>query len=128
MPFSATVDYVPLQLIALEPSVILPDDFILDVRHGLCVPTLAGDFQSYRRILRVPLQKFINRHLYYQKAQSVSYPQFYCVIGDDGDPMTQRQTMRIAPIPTVDVSCMLWYYKLPPRLLANQKPKFPNDY
>src|SRR5437867_533641 len=60
MPFSATVDYVPLQLIAREPSVILPDDFILDVRHGLCVPTLAGDFQSYRRILRVPLQKFIN--------------------------------------------------------------------
>lgn len=128
MPFSATVDYVPLYLLANVGTVILPDDFILDVKHGLCTPRIPSDLQTYQRLYRVPLQKFINRSLGYQKATNVKSPYYYCVIGDDGDPMSQRQTMQVAPVQTQDVSAMLWYYKLPPPLQAGQKPKFPNDY
>jgi hypothetical protein len=36
--------------------------------------------------------------------------------------------MKITPTPTIATQCYLWYYALPPRIEANQKPKFPNDY
>lgn len=127
-PFSATVVKQPMSLTANTDTVTLPDDFILDVRNGLLVQTTPGDNTSYRRRFRVPLQKFINRQVVYQKSTHINYPDFYCVVGDDGNIMTQHQTMKVTPTPSINTQCQLWYYQLPAVLKANQKPKFPNDY
>jgi hypothetical protein len=128
MPFSATVVDAPISCVAHNDVITLPSDFILDVRNGLEVQTVPGDINSYKKIPRLSLQKFRNARLRNQNAQTVQYPAAYCVVGDDGDSFTQYQTMRITPTPTIATLCVLWYYKLPPRLEANQKPKFPDDY
>jgi hypothetical protein len=128
MPFSATVDEVAITCVANTDSITLPSDFILDVRNGYLVQTVAGDTKSLRRVFRMPLQKFINRQLQSQRTTSVQYPRFYCIVGDDENIKTQYQTMRVTPMPTITVLGKLWYYKLPPVLYSEQKPKFPNDY
>lgn len=128
MPFSATVKKQAIVCTALSDTLTMPSDFILDVRNGLLVQTIPGDNTSYERKWRVPLQKFINRALLNQHTQTVKYPEFYCIVGDDGVTVTQYQTMKITPTPTIATNCYLWYYALPPRIEANQKPKFPNDY
>lgn len=128
VPFSATVKKQGVSCTAHSDTLILPADFILDVRNGLVVQTIPGDENSYVRKHRTPLQKFINRQLDKQNSQNVTYPEWYCVVGDDGVITTQYQTMLITPTPTIATQCQLWYYSLPPRIEANQKPKFPNDY
>ncbi len=128
MPFSATVKKIPLTCTANSDTIILPGDFILDVRNGLIAQTIPGNTASYKRRWRMPLQKFINRQLARQNSTDVKYPDFYCVVGDDGNITTQYQTMLVTPTPTIATQCQLWYYQLPPALSANQKPKFPNDY
>jgi hypothetical protein len=128
MPFSATVDDVGITCTANSDVIVLPGDFILDVRNGLEVQTVPGDNTSYRKIQRLSLQKFRNRRLQHQNTQSVKYPIAYCVVGDDGSTVTQYQIMRVTPTPTIATACVLWYYKLPAKLEANQRPKFPDDY
>lgn len=128
VPFSATVVKHPLTCTANNDTIILPEDFILDVRNGLLVQSIPGDNTSYIRRYRMPLQKFINRQLTNQKATDVKHPNYYCIIGDDGDVFSQRQTMKITPTPSINTSCQLWYYQLPAALEANHKPKYPNDY
>lgn len=127
VPFSATVKHVSLTCTANSEVITMPSNFILDVRNGLEVQTIPGDIYSYQRKTRTPLQKFINRRLLNQNMQSVKYPEWYCVVGDDEVITTQYQTMLVSPIPQIATQCMLWYYALPPRIEANQKPKFPND-
>jgi hypothetical protein len=109
-------------------TIVLPSDFILDVRNGLEVQTIPGDVNSYVKKQRLSLQKFRNQRLRNQGATGVKYPECYCVVGDDGVVTTQYQTMRVTPIPSIATLCNLWYYQLPPALEANQKPKFPDDY
>jgi len=127
-PFSVTVIKQAINCTANSDTIILPSDFILDVRNGLLVQTTPGDINSYRRKRRVPLQKFINRQLYYQGATNVNCPEFYCIVGNDGVTETQYQTMKVAPTPTINTLCYLWYYKLPAKLEANQRPQLPYDY
>lgn len=127
VPFSATVKMVYLNCTAHQNYIVLPSDFILDVRNGYTVQTIQNNTQSYKRTFRLPLQKFINRRLYYQNKTDALYPCFYCIQGDDNT-STQYQTMQIEPVPVVATSGQLWYYALPPVLTAVQKPKFPNDY
>src|SRR5712671_5942079 len=128
-PFSATVDKVQLNCVANNSEVILPADFIIDVRNGYLVQTIAGNKTSYRRLLRLPLQKFINRQIQSQNISSaIPYPSFYCIAGDDGVELTQYQTMLVVPTPTVATQGQLWYYRLPPVLSARTKPKLPDDY
>ncbi len=128
-PFSATVNKVSLNCTANNDKVILPADFIIDVRNGYLVQTKVGDVSSMRRILRVPLQKFINRQISSQSiGGTILHPYVYSVVGDDGVDVTQYQTMLITPTPTINTIGQLWYYKLPPVLSAYTKPKFPDDY
>jgi hypothetical protein len=127
VPFSATVKHQSITCTAHNEEIIMPSDFILDVRNGLEVQTIPGDSTSYKRKGRVPLQKFINRRLENQTTHDVKYPEFYCIVGDDDNITTQYQTMMITPTPSINTQCYLWYYSLPARLEANQKPKFPSD-
>lgn len=128
VPFSATVKTTVLNAVANQGYIVLPSDFILDVRNGYTVQKTAGDATSKRRVIRVPLQKFINRRLFYQTTTTADYPYFYCIQGDDGIVATQQQHMQITPTPDISTVGELWYYALPAILNSDQKPKFPNDY
>jgi hypothetical protein len=128
VPFSATVKKISVNCTVNSDSISLPSDFILDVKNGLLTQAIAGDTKSYRRCMRLPLQKFINRQVYYQTTTDVKYPLFYCISGDDGNVLTQKQTMLVTPTPTIATVCQLWYYQLPPPLEANHRPRVPNDY
>lgn len=125
VPFSATVDSTELPMTANIATVSVPADFILDVRNGYLVQTIANDALSYRRMVRLPFQKFLTRSISSQKATNVTYPYCYTVVGEDAAGL---QTIRVAPIPTQLVNGELWYYKLPTALSSNSKPSFPNDY
>lgn len=126
MPFSATVKSVALNSIANQDYILLPSDFILDVRNGYATRTIPTDPLSVVRRHRVSLQKFINRKLALQKSTNINYPYFYCV--QDADDATGQQMMQITPTPNIAVVGIIWYYALPPILTAGDKPKFPNDY
>jgi hypothetical protein len=126
-PFSATVEELPITCTANSDKIILPHDFMLDVRNGLHIRRSPDDPESLRKVHRVPLQKFLNRKLHFQRTRDIKTPDFYCIVGDDGDILTQYQVMRITPTPTINAQGILWYYKLPPPLQANHKPKLPND-
>lgn len=125
-PFSATVKKITLNATAHSDTILLPDDFILDVRNGYLIQEIPSDNLSYKRILRVPTQKFINRELAFQKSSNVNYPYFYCVM--DYDTIEQVQLMKITPTPDIATQGKLYYYALPPVLSAGEKPRFPNDY
>lgn len=127
IPASATVVKKEIVCKAQEEIVVLPEDFIVDMRNGLLVQTIPGNRQSFKRAERVPLQKMLNRMVSHQGASNVNYPTWYCVAGDDGNPITQLQTMYIAPIPSIDAQAVLWYYQKPQPLQANQKPKLPGE-
>lgn len=128
VPFSASVTSVALNVTANQSYVILPSDFILDVRNGYMVQTVVADAASYRRTVRVPLQQFLNRQLYYQHSSNadIAYPAFYCVQGVNV--ATGQQLLQLAPTPTVSTLAVLWYYQLPAILESDSKPRFPNDY
>lgn len=128
VPFSATIKATALNCTANSDTILLPADFILDVRNGYLTEQRPGDTSSLRRTLRVPLQRFLNRRLSHQRASNVQYPTVYCIVGDDGIALTQRQTMKVSPIPSIDTAGELWYYALPAVLEAHTKPKMPNDY
>lgn len=130
VPFSATIAVdQDLSCIADSDVLLLPMDFIVDVRNGYFVQTVPGDFRSFKQTRRLPVPKFMRYRLQFQRNQgAVLFPQYYCIVGDDNDPFSQRQTMYVAPTPTVDTVAKMWYYKLPGRITANQRPKVPNDY
>lgn len=133
VPFSATVDKVTLNCTANSDTLILPEDFILDVKHGYIAQMLPDNIHSKKRRFRLPLQKFITKSLTYQGATNITAPNYYCIQGDT-DPIagsinnSKRQTMKVTPVPTISTNGELWYYKLPPILRAGDKPQFPNDY
>lgn len=128
MPFSATVKDIPITCTANSDTITLPADFILDVRNGLEVQTVPGNVNSYEKKWRLSLQQFRAKRLGYQNSSGVQFPEYYCVVGDDGNTVTQYQTMRVTPTPNIATQCVLWYYGLPNKLEANQRPKFPDDY
>lgn len=126
VPFSASVVAVTLNATPQQGYVTLPSDFILDVRNGYLVRMDAADPFSYRRVHRLPLQKYLNRTLAFQSTtQRVVCPSFYCVQGVSA---TGRQLMQVTPTPTIATQGTLWYYQLPPLLAADDVPRFPNDY
>lgn len=125
-PFSATVVSTPLNCTPHVGQITLPANFMLDVRNGYLVRRTPDDPVSLARTTRVPLQKFLNRKLHYQRSTvAVTHPHFYCVQGANEE---GRQFMKLAPIPTIATVGELWYYQLPPILRAHDKPLFPNDY
>jgi hypothetical protein len=126
VPFSATVQPdVQLNCVAQQSYVVLPSDFILDVRNGYLVQTVPGDNTSFKRTLRLPLQKFINRKISNQASTNVNYPTMYSIIDVDA---FGNQLMQVTPTPTIATVGKLYYYALPPVLQAGDKPAFPNDY
>lgn len=128
VPFSSTVKKQALSCTANNETLLLPVDFIIDVRNGLLTRTIPANASSYRRCVRLPLQKFINKQLSNQTTQNIDFPHFYCIVGDDSVVNTQLQTAKLTPIPTIATACFLWYYALPARLEANQRASLPNDY
>lgn len=126
VPFSASVTSTTLNCTANSDQVLLPTDFILDVRNGYCVDRVAGDTLSKTRLIRVPLQKYLNRKLSYQKTSTILYPRFYCIQGIDST--TGVQLLKVTPTPSISTGGQLWYYQLPPILTPYAKPRFPNDY
>lgn len=132
VPFSTTVKEVVLNCTANSDVVVLPSDFIIDVRNGYEVQQIPGNVNSYGRLTRVSLQRFRRYRLMSQQNnpasnRTINYPVYYNIVGDDGLD-TQYQTMRITPTPTISTIGRLWYYALPPKLSANDIPKMPNDY
>lgn len=125
VPFSSTVTSASLNLSANNNTVSVPTDFILDVRNGYLVQTITNDTLSYKRMYRLPFQKWLNRSLSSQKSTNVLFPSTYCVLGRDG---VGVQTVKVSPTPTQSVLGTLWYYQLPPILNSNSIPTFPNDY
>lgn len=129
VPFSATVVKTTLNCTANSDTITLPSDFILDVKNRYHVQTVVGNTRSYQKCFRVPLQKFLNVQLGFQyNTGTVLNPYLYTVCGNDGNALTQYQTMLVTPTPTIATQGVLWYYKLPPVLTATQKPLFPSDY
>jgi len=128
VPFSATVKTTTLSAVANQGHIVLPSNFILDVRNGYTVNKIPGDNTTKRRVIRIPLQKFINRRLLYQTSTNIDYPYFYCIQGDDDVVATQYQHMQITPTPNIATVGQLWYYALPAVLSSGERPKFPSDY
>jgi hypothetical protein len=124
VPFSTTITKVSLNATANGSTIILPADFIVDVRNGYLVQTVPNDALSYDRTRRVPLQKFITRQISFQRSiNAVLFPYFYTVA--QIDPTTKRQLLSITPTPTIATQGQLWYYALPARLGADDIPPFP---
>src|SRR5262245_34301949 len=127
-PFSATIATATTVIPVTQDWYLLPADFILDVRNGALVQTIANDPLSSKRAVQVPLPNIPNRPSSTQTATNVLYPSYYCIFGDDCVTTTRQQLIHFTPDPTVAVSTIWYYYQLPPILAANDKPKFPNDY
>src|SRR5262245_32636918 len=98
-PFSATITTATTTIPQAQDWYLLPSDFILDVRNGALVQTIAGDPLSYKRAVRVPLQKWLNRQLSTQKSVGVLYPAYYCIFGDDGVTTARQQRITSPRIP-----------------------------
>lgn len=123
VPFSSTVVKVSITIPANTTEILLPTDFILDVRNGLITQT-HDNVNSKKRLIRVPLQKWINRDLYYTNLTDFSqvsnrHPLFY---------MIQGLYAKVTPQAAISRASELWYYALPAALASNEKPIFPNDY
>jgi hypothetical protein len=133
VPFSSTVDHIPLNCTAHQDYILLPNNFILDVRNGYIVRRTPNDPHSMGRILRVPLPRFLNFKLAAQGATNVNSPNYYCIV-TSGDSiagyteLSNNQVMLLSPTPSISTIGELWYYKLPPALTAAERPAFPNDY
>lgn len=121
VPFSGGVTDISLPIPALTTEIALPDDFILDVRNGYIIQR-TEDVRSNVRLMRVPLQKWLNRDLYYQGqpiANSNTVSLFY---------MVQGRVIKVTPQNSVAKVARLWYYFLPPVLDSDDIPLFPSDY
>lgn len=128
-PFSSTV--VPefsLPIPANTTDVTLPTDFILDVRNGyIYQPT--DQVSSQRRMIRVPLQRWINRDVQHKALNigsssasvTTAYTLFYTILGDP-------KVIKVTPQVATNTPGFLWYYKLPDILESNTIPALPNDY
>lgn len=121
LPFSAGVDDIQLNIPALTTAIPVPENFILDVRNGY-VRQCTDSVYSMGRMIRIPLQKWLNRDLMYQGQISNttnSVPNFY---------MIQGSNIKVTPQSSIARNARLWYYFLPPVLQSNDRPLFPNDY
>lgn len=125
VPFSATVVKAQLNAVANVDYIVLPEDFILDVRHGYIVETNPGDTLSMQRRLRLTFQKFLSRSIHNQRSTDVKAPSYYCVNGRSAE---DRQLLRITPTPNIATVGSIWYYQMPALLNAGDKPAFPSDY
>jgi hypothetical protein len=125
-PFSATITKTACNATANSDEILLPTDFILDVRNGYVTQCVPGDDNSYRRRLRVSLQSFIDYQITYQGRNPVEYPILYNILGPSVG--TTQYRLKITPTPTINTLGHLWYYQLPPPLEASDVPVFPNDY
>lgn len=95
-------------------SPYLPADFSLDVKDGLIV-----DLNGVRgRLRRRHFQEWLTIASQYVHTNQ-PYPLAYIVL--DG-------RVRIAPRSDIARSLLLWYYKLPPVLGAQDIPQFPDDW
>ena len=125
VPFSSTVVQAQLNATANQDYIILPEDFIVDVRHGYLVETIPGDPLTMQRRLRLPFQRFLSRSIGNQRSSNGNFPTHYCVNGRNAE---DRQLLRITPTPTIATVGAIWYYQMPPLLSAGDKPAFPSDY
>jgi len=125
-PFSSTVTHAPLSCTAQSDTITLPSDFILDVRDGYLVQSIAGDPLSLVRVFRRSFQDLLDQVLGSQRltGSNYIYPNFYSVVERDAQ---GHQLMHVTPRPQSAVSGVLWYYQLPARLGAADKPVFPSD-
>jgi hypothetical protein len=122
VPFSATLVEVVLNATALQGTIELPENFIVDMRHGYMVETIPGDIRSYQRRMRLDSQAFLTMKLQHQRAVNVNFPLYYCI---QGLTATGRQLMQITPTPTIATQGRLPYYALPEPLEAGDIPPFP---
>ena len=125
VPFSATLTDVTLACVAHQDLVVLPQDFIIDMRNGYRVQRVVDDAGSYVRAIRLPSQKFLSAQLQSQRFTGVMFPTYYCIEGVSAD---GRQLMKLAPTPEIATLGILKYYQLPPVLEAGDRPTFPSDY
>jgi hypothetical protein len=127
-PFSSTITHVDFPCSGFSDTLILPADFILDVRDGYLVRNVASDGQSLQRVYRRAFQDFLDQRLGMQRQRirpgDYTIPQYYSVV--ERDPQG-HQLMQITPVPQGLVNGVLWYYQLPPRLGPSDKPVFPSD-
>ena len=124
VPFSTTVVSTTLNLTANVSTATLPIDFIIDVRNGYTVESVAGDSKSYMRTLRLPFQKFLNAQLRSQKAGNTNIPSYYCIRGKANN---RQKLLNVTPTPTQNVNGILWYYQLPAVLQATDFPEVASD-
>lgn len=117
VPFSSGVTDIQLNIPAHTTEIPVPENFILDVRNGYIIQQ-TDSLTSKRRMIRVPLQKWINRDLSYQ-GQTADSSIFY---------MVQGRVIKVTPQSSTVKQARLWYYFLPPALYSEEKPLFPNDY
>lgn len=118
VPQSQNVHEVSLNIPATADTVVVPADFILDVRNGYIIQT-NEHATSKKRMRRLPLQKWISARLYYQGESHGRHSVFYTV---------QNRSIRVTPTcETIQIG-YLWHYFLPPRLESNEIPEFVSDY
>lgn len=111
LPFASRIDTESIT-IPTTGNVTCPSDFILDVRDGLVLASPNG------RLKRLDYQKFLSVQLAYQTG-TVQFPSVYCVMGS---------TIKVAPLPSAQLTATLHYYALPPELGPATKPDFPSDW
>jgi hypothetical protein len=127
-PFQMTVSRLTLNCVPQSNHLILPEDFMIDVRDGYLVQTIPGDSQTLKRTKRTSFQKLLNRELSNQKLDKVNFPEFYCIIGSNNDPIHPQQIMEVAPVPSIATQGILCYYKRPASLEAHHRPSLPDDH
>jgi len=123
IPFSADLVSVGLTVgtngdaVVTGSSLLLPADFIVDVRDGVLV-SLGG--QSVR-LRRRGFQRWLSLSLTTTTQTSFSAP--------GGGMYTVAQSrIKVWPRLSTAQPATLWYYALPPGLTAQSIPVFPDDY
>lgn len=109
IPQAGIVTSTSITLTVNTPTVALPADFIMDVKHGVILPA------EKRRLLRWPLQKVITASL----TTTTGEPARYTVQGG---------SLRVTPTPKKTYPALLWYYAMPAVLGAADVPNFPSDF
>jgi hypothetical protein len=121
-PFSTDIQDVPIVFSSSSVDVTLlsdstkylPTDFILDVKDGVTYTYGGKETRLKRRTFQQWLSIYNDT-----KNQRVAVPSIYCMI---------QNRIKIAPVPSTNLSGTLWYYKLPGIIHASEYPNFPDEW